>query len=272
MTESYSYDAESFWDHLLASRFDLTGVGHGAFGPRYNRYLYRAKLRAFDRALAEGGVEVRDRDILDVGCGTGVFTQKALALGARSYLGLDISATSVASLRERHPESRFEQRDIGEPGLDLGTFDVVWCFDVVYHVVDEARFGNAVQNLWAAVRPGGTLLLVDAFGTRPYMPHEHVGYVPHVRYRPLASYHRDLLAHDNAHVAGVVPMYALLNRPVVGAHWPWTRRRLSWQLRRRMLESRVALETLYRVDGLLTRVRRGDADLKILVVRKEVRT
>jgi SAM-dependent methyltransferase len=266
-----SYDAESFWDHILASRFDLTGVGHGAFGPRYNRYLYRAKLRAFDRALSDGGIEVGGRDVLDVGCGTGVFTEKAHALGARTYAGLDISPTSVASLRERDPESRFEQRDIGEAGLDVGLFDIVWCFDVLYHVVDEERFANAVRNLWAAVRPGGALLLVDAFGKRAYMPHPHDDYVPHVRFRPLAAYQQDLLARDDARVAAVVPMYALLNRPIVGAHWPWTRRRLSWQLRRRVLESRLALETIYRVDGLLTRVRRGDADLKILVVRKEAR-
>jgi SAM-dependent methyltransferase len=266
------YDSASFWQTQLSSRFDLIGVGHAAYGSRYNEFLYRAKLRGFDRALATAGVSIAGASVLDVGCGIGVFAEHSLGLGCRSYTGVDITTVAVERLRRRYPELRFEVADIGRPlGPELGSprYDVVYCLDVLYHVVDQERFERAVENLWSLVAPGGHLVLVDALWKDDVVPRAAGPHVPHVRFHRRADYERMLIGRHDARVVAEQPLYVLFNRPIVGSRWPWTRERLSWHLRYRVFEWTPVLAAMYALDGVLTRVRRNGPDLKLVVIRKE---
>jgi hypothetical protein len=116
------------------------------------------------------------------------------------------------------------------------------------------------------VAPGGHLLLVDAFDREDVVPGPTLD-VPHVVFHKRRDY--DRLLFSRARLVSMTPMYWLLNRPVRAARWPWTNRRLSWHIRRWVIESRLVLPVLYAVDAVVTRVRRSGADLKIAVVRKE---
>jgi SAM-dependent methyltransferase len=267
-----AYDPERFWGGLLAERFDVTGTGHGGFGPRYNEYLYRAKARALRRAFERSRLSLAGASVLDVGCGTGFFRTVAKAQGCAAYTGLDITQVSVERLRARFPEDRFVQADIGAarlpPELETQRFGVVACLDVIYHVVDPDAFARAVDHLWSLVAPGGHLLLVDAFWRRNLMPAIRPGDIPHVVFHRRADYDRLLLGRPELELRDLVPMYYLFNRPIVGDRFPWNRRRVSWHLRRRVLESRGVLSAMYALDGALTRVTRGSPSLAILVARK----
>lgn len=267
-----NYDAASFWQGQLSARFDLIGVGHAAYGPRYNEFLYRAKLRGFERALAQAGISAAGASVLDVGCGIGVFAERSLADGCRSYTGLDIAPVAVEQLRERYPDLRFEVADIGEPlvpEIASERYDLVYCLDVLYHVVDQERFEQAVSTLWSLVAPGGHLVFVDAVWKDDLVPRAAGPHVPHVRFHGRADYDRLLLGGPDASVLAEEPLYVLFNRPIVGSSWPWTRERLSWHLRYRVFEWTPVLAAMYALDGVLTRVRRNGPDLKLVVVRKE---
>jgi SAM-dependent methyltransferase len=269
-------DAAAFWEQLLARSVDLEGVGHGGFGPRYNEFLYRAKARAFRAALARNSLSLAGASVADIGCGTGFFSALAKNEGCAQLVGIDISSTAVARLNEHFPEFEFLQADIAEPGADarekLGRFDVVLCFDVIYHVVAPERFAAAVDALWGLVEENGHLLLVDAFSRRELIPGgtleptEH--HVPHVRFRSRREYESTLFARRDFELVDLVPMYYLFNRPMVGNHFPWTSPRLSWHLRRRVLESRLILHAMYALDGMLAPRMPANSSLKVLVARK----
>jgi SAM-dependent methyltransferase len=271
-----TYDARTFWDELLASRFDLTGVGHGGYGPHYNRFLYAAKRRSFVRALRKNGLSLEARSVLDVGCGTGFFTPLAIDQGCRSYTGLDIAPTVVRRMRAEHPKQRFELIDIGAPLTEeltaLGRFDFVLCFDVIYHVVDPSRFAQAIENLWSFVAPGGHMLLVDSFWREDLFPggsaDPRPGYVPHVCFHGREHYRDLLFERSDFELVDLVPMYYLLNRPIVGARFPWTSERLNWHFRHRVFELRPLLVMMYLLDGVLVRWFRAHPNLKILIARK----
>src|SRR5207247_11416024 len=87
-------------------------------------------LRAIqlERALARAGVTLAGRRVLDVGCGTGFFTDFYLRRGA-TVTGLDITTTSVERLRQRFPDARFVLADVSESVPDE-RFDLVNAFDV----------------------------------------------------------------------------------------------------------------------------------------------
>jgi hypothetical protein len=101
----------------------------------------------------------------------------------------------------------FTRADIGaatfEPADDA--FDIVNAWDVLYHVVDDAAFTCALQNMAACGRAGTRLILTDALGAA-----EPVVAGPHVKLRPLATYQRRLPA-LGFELQSLTPLYFYLN-------------------------------------------------------------
>jgi SAM-dependent methyltransferase len=197
-----SYTPREFWDQRLSEQFDLRGTGETGLSLAYNRACYELRLEVLARALREAGIEPRGRRVLDVGCGTGFFTAWYLERGAR-VTGVDIAPTSVERLRARFPEASFVLADVSEVALE-GTFDLVNAFDVLYHVVDDARWEAAVRRLGGAVAPGGTLLVTDTFAKLGAI-------AEHNRMRPLAEYRR-VLEPLGFTFGRIWPTHVLLNR------------------------------------------------------------
>lgn len=271
------YNAEKFWDTLLSSRFDLTGVGHGAYGSLYNQYLYRAKQRAFEKALKRCSLSIQGKSVLDIGCGIGFFTAIANQLHCQSYTGFDITPTVIERLQEAYPDNTFRQVDIGaELQSDLltpGVFDFVFCIDVIYHLVDPERFEQALTNIWSFVKPGGVLLLVDSYWKEDLIPGGVIeeirpDYVPHVCFHKYKDYQKHLFENHDCQVIDFIPMYYLFNRPIVGTSFPWRYERISWHLRYKLFEWRPMLKLMYFLDGIMVDRIRFNPSLKILVARK----
>jgi 2-polyprenyl-3-methyl-5-hydroxy-6-metoxy-1,4-benzoquinol methylase len=86
---------------------------------------------------------------LDAGCGFGYFA------GCLSDAGLKVVAfdgrpENVREATQRSPHISFLVRDVEDPALaDLGQFDVVSCFGLLYHLENPFR---AVRNLAALTR------------------------------------------------------------------------------------------------------------------------
>jgi SAM-dependent methyltransferase len=139
--------------------------------------------------------------VLDVGCGVGFFTAYYLGRGAE-VTGIDIAPTSVERLRERHPQARFILGDVSDAPL-AESWDVVNAFDVLYHIVDDARWEAALRHLAAAVTPGGLLLVTDTFADLPAL-------AAHNRMRALDRY-RAVLEGAGLELDGCYPTHVLLN-------------------------------------------------------------
>lgn len=201
------YDPSEYWQRRLSSKFTLQGVGHLGFSERYNRWLYRRKRRVLESVLR--GIPLHDKDVLDLGCGTGFFVDWYLEQGAR-VTGVDITHASVERLRQKHPGSTFVVQDITAADWEpSGVFDVVNIWDVLYHVVDDKRFERALRNIASALRPGGRVLATDWFGAR----HDFT-VATHVKARCLSTYQSHFGPLGVA-TEQVRPLYHFLNRPVL---------------------------------------------------------
>jgi SAM-dependent methyltransferase len=103
------------------------------------------------------GVQLPPRPrILDYGCGSGALT----ALLAERWpdaevVGADISATAVASARQRREGIRFHTLDARFVREHAGAFDLVFSHHVLEHVFD---LDAATGELAALVAPGGRML------------------------------------------------------------------------------------------------------------------
>jgi len=99
--------------------------------------------------------ELRDRRVLDLGCGAGR-TAPYLATYASEYLGIDFAKPMVEIARERFPHFRFEVGDATDLGRHAaGSFDVVvFSFNGIDYVGHDDRLA-ALREIRRVLSPGG---------------------------------------------------------------------------------------------------------------------
>ena len=110
------------------------------------------------RREAEAGPPLAGLEILDVGCGAGLFAEPLARLGGE-VLGIDPAPTSIGVAR-RHAEETgaklaYRVATLEEVAAEPRRFDVVSAMEVVEHVVDPARFVALAASL---LKPGGLFL------------------------------------------------------------------------------------------------------------------
>ena len=95
-------------------------------------YIRELELATFKKF----GLWIRDRDILEVGCGSGYAASLITAEKPRSYTGLDIMPEQLALARERHlPNARFVEGSADNlSAFPDGSFDAVLDFCILHHV------------------------------------------------------------------------------------------------------------------------------------------
>jgi 2-polyprenyl-3-methyl-5-hydroxy-6-metoxy-1,4-benzoquinol methylase len=107
---------------------------------------------------------LRDKSILDVGCGEGEDAMILARLGAR-VIGLDVSPRSIELARERAAlngvadRTRFLFSPLSRANLPPHSFDVIWIDNVLHHVLDELE--PTLDALLAAAKPGATVLCLE---------------------------------------------------------------------------------------------------------------
>jgi len=120
---------------------------------------------------------VRDKTVLDAGCGDGYGTD-LLARTATRALGVDRAADTIALAAQRYRRPNLAYRACALQRLtDLGEqFDVVCNFQVIEHLTDPRAFLEQVRQV---LRPGGCLIVttpnrVNSFVENPYHVHEYL--------------------------------------------------------------------------------------------------
>src|SRR5215813_6451148 len=149
----------------IALKNDLTAVdSHFEFGENWSEFSRTIDERSI--AEAERGLRklfpddgLKDRQMFDLGCGSGLHALAALRLGAASVTAIDIDPKSVATawelLSQRAPHNQWQvgvQSVFTMPPQPL--YDIVYSWGVLHHTGDMKR---AIELAAAKVAPGGLL-------------------------------------------------------------------------------------------------------------------
>lgn len=118
---------------------------------------------------------------LDIGCGAGLLCEPLARLGA-GVSGVDAAPENVAAAAAHADAMDLDIRYMaGEVGtLDIGTFDLVTCVEVIEHVADKPAF---LRDVAARLAPDGLLVMSTPNRTTASRvllvgAAEAVGYVP----------------------------------------------------------------------------------------------
>lgn len=159
----------------------------------YEKRKYKLKLAILPRK-GEGGRPPYQR-ALDLGCAEGLFTRKLVEEGvAAQAAGVDFSNRALARAwgKSRGLPVVYWEMDIGK-GLPEGTFDLVFCSEVLYYL-GYGRIKRLAEQLVKKIEPGGHLVLVSAWPAarvfhRPFLRHPRLKLVKeHVELHPTRPY------------------------------------------------------------------------------------
>lgn len=124
-------------------------------GAAYERLMGRWSRRVGD-VFIDWIEAPRERRWLDIGCGTGVFTEQViLGCSPAAVVGIDPSTEQLAFARGRGEWStaKFQVGDAQDLPFPDNSFDIAVMALVIHFVPDPAK---AVAEMWRVLGPGGT--------------------------------------------------------------------------------------------------------------------
>jgi ubiquinone/menaquinone biosynthesis C-methylase UbiE len=175
-----SYDVDDPIPYAEGSQEYFREIDRRIFHPRYMRLTADARGRTFGRYVEFDAL--RGKDVLEVGCGSGIAAQMLAEAGAR-LTAVDLTPWAVETTRRRLDAFELEADVREADGENLpfadAAFDLVFSWGVIHH---SSNMDRALRELVRVCRPGGRLVLM-VYHRRSLF---YVAYKAFQRFLPLA--------------------------------------------------------------------------------------
>ncbi|OKH40208.1 hypothetical protein NIES2119_04640 [[Phormidium ambiguum] IAM M-71] len=153
------YDAQKYWSDRFSKYGDsLKGPGHEGLSEQENEKAYQEAAQIFINTCLNSGIDLAKARILEIGCGTGFYTEILANLGVKNYVGVDITDVLFSKLKQKFPNFEFIQKDITTDAI-TGEFDLIVTIDVIEHIVTEDKFTSAMETIKSCLSSAGILLI-----------------------------------------------------------------------------------------------------------------
>lgn len=172
---------QEYWDNLLDENFSLKGVGWPNWPESYNLIMYKKYMKGFEKVFQSLSSSYNFHlnhpsvNVLEIGPGTGFYTNYFKQAGIKKYTGCDISETSILNLKKKYPEYEFLRKDISITDDFIekykNSFDLICVIDVMLHITDNDKFKNAVKNLCDLAKPDCYFIIGDAVSVYRKLSH-----------------------------------------------------------------------------------------------------
>jgi 2-polyprenyl-3-methyl-5-hydroxy-6-metoxy-1,4-benzoquinol methylase len=159
----------------------LASVGDITKSEEENISLYAHKKReVVDILRSLDSTDLRGTTVLDAGCGTGVIGELLWSMGAEVF-GIDVSAEALRQAALRVPFGIFLQSPLTTFDFQR-QYDIVFCADVLYHLIDNEAWTRTIKRLVEHVARGGYLVILEQLKQNEEMA------AAHVHFRTLSMY------------------------------------------------------------------------------------
>jgi len=101
-----------------------------------------------------------DKDIIDIGCGGGIYSDGFLQCGANSVTGVDASEQYVLEARKTSPTTAFIHAPCEKTGLRSESADLIFERALIHHLTPEQLTNNA-NEMFRLLRADGIAVVQD---------------------------------------------------------------------------------------------------------------
>lgn len=132
------------------------------------------KERKLVKMLSKNGLlPLKDRQVLEIGCGTGFNLTEFLRFGAspENIVGNDLLENRLATARASLPDSvKLICCDASELKLQPDSFDIILQSTVFTSILDDHLQVKLANTMWSLLKPGGFIIWYDFTVANPYNP------------------------------------------------------------------------------------------------------
>lgn len=196
----------NYWEQRLSKDYNFVGVGDYTLGLEYNQTLYKIRRLIFNKLLRQLNINKHAR-ILDVGSGTGFYIGEYSKNKLTDVLGLDIAESAIARLKQHYSNYKFMLGDISNiKDKTLQNFDFIFAFDILFHIVNDKDYEQAILNINNALKSDGKFIFSDYQGIDSEIRLNH--FVVRTK-----GYLQNCLLKNNFKIIKQIPVFVLFNRP-----------------------------------------------------------
>jgi ubiquinone/menaquinone biosynthesis C-methylase UbiE len=113
--------------------------------------------KAFSALLST--IEIKDKVIVDVGCGTGRHWQEILNCDPASLCGYDVSVGMLAKLKEKYPDlPAYQLHNYRLPASEDESVDMIITTLTIAHI---EKLDDALKEWCRVLKPGGEVVITD---------------------------------------------------------------------------------------------------------------
>lgn len=153
------YDAARYWqDRLSKHGRSLKGVGDEGLSEEENLKMYLEAGQVLLTLCKKEGIDLRSAKVLEIGCGTGYYTQLLSEHGVQSYVGIDITDVFFSDLKDEYPEFSFLRKDITTEDLN-GNYDLILMIDVIEHITELKKLNHALNQVKKNLSANGVFII-----------------------------------------------------------------------------------------------------------------
>ncbi|MEZ5046873.1 MAG: class I SAM-dependent methyltransferase [Chitinophagaceae bacterium] len=167
---SLTYQNKTYWNDLVGNEMSLREVGWPEWTEAYNYYRYKLTSHLTEKAF-DKYIQAPKR-ILEIGCGVGFWSNLITKkYPDAQYTGVDISASTIQKLKQKFtsPNIQFINTDFGvdfknlPPEVTSQKYDLIVCFEVLLHIVDDTAWQHAVSNFNNLLSENGVAIISEPF-------------------------------------------------------------------------------------------------------------
>lgn len=161
------YDAQKYW-HDRFSKYGKTlrASGDEGLSEQENIRSYKQAADIMLTLFRQEKINLEQTNVLEIGCGTGFYTQLLHDLKVKSYVGVDITDALFPELMHKFPNYHFMRKDVTTEEIRVPPYDLVLMIDVIEHIVSEEKLAFAMKNVQKCLKSNGVFIISPLMTTK----------------------------------------------------------------------------------------------------------
>lgn len=135
-----------------------------------NKIIADEFLKEVKKLLNNIHINIKDKEILDIGCASGNKTEDLMNLGFQSekIFGIDIRKNSIKNAKIKYPNSNYFYMDARNTLFPNEKFDFINVFTLFSSILDKKNQLKVSKEIIRILKPGGFIIFYDIRYKSPF--------------------------------------------------------------------------------------------------------